>query len=80
MIFGVFITHKKYNLTDYAIVMCMVVGLAIFMHADATSSAVFEPLGVILLVRSCFCVALFYPPQAIEVLHTWRKEKMYLFL
>ena len=52
MIFGVFITHKKYNVTDYAIVMCMVVGLAIFMHADATSSAVFEPLGVILLVRS----------------------------
>ena len=61
MIFGVFITHKKYNVTDYAIVMCMVVGLAIFMHADATSSAVFEPLGVILLVRSysvllCFAI------------------------
>ena len=51
MIFGVFITHKRYNLTDYAIVLCMVIGLVIFMHADATSSAVFEPLGVILLVR-----------------------------
>jgi UAA transporter family len=50
MIFGVFITHKKYNLTDYSIVMCMVVGLVVFMHADATSSAVFQPLGVILLV------------------------------
>lgn len=51
MIFGVFITHKKYNLTDYAIVLFMVVGLAVFMHADATSSAVFEPIGVFLLVR-----------------------------
>mmetsp|Transcript_287 Transcript_287/g.708 ORF Transcript_287/g.708 Transcript_287/m.708 type:complete len:512 (-) Transcript_287:178-1713(-) len=55
MIFGVFITHKKYNVTDYAIVLCMVVGLAIFMHADATSSAVFEPLGVILLMVSLTC-------------------------
>jgi UAA transporter family len=51
MIFGVFITHKRYKLIDYVIVLCMVVGLAIFMHADATSSAVFQPLGVIMLVR-----------------------------
>jgi hypothetical protein len=51
MIFGVFITHKRYQLADYAIVLCMVLGLAIFMHADATSSAVFQPLGVIMLVR-----------------------------
>lgn len=52
MIFGVCITHKRYNLTDYAIVLCMVLGLAIFMHADATSSAVFQPAGVIMLVCS----------------------------
>jgi hypothetical protein len=51
MIFGVLITHKRYKLVDYAIVLCMVLGLAIFMHADATSSAVFQPLGVIMLVR-----------------------------
>lgn len=63
MIFGVFITHKRYKLMDYAIVLCMVIGLAIFMHADATSSAVFQPLGVIMLVRrrymSARCFSLF---------------------
>lgn len=52
MIFGVCITHKRYGLTDYAIVLCMVFGLVIFMHADATSSAIFEPMGVGMLVRS----------------------------
>jgi UAA transporter family len=51
MLFGVLITHKRYNLMDYFIVVCMVVGLVVFMHADATSSAVFEPIGVIMLVR-----------------------------
>jgi hypothetical protein len=51
MIFGVFITHKRYKAMDYIIVLCMVFGLAIFMHADATSSAVFQPVGVIMLVR-----------------------------
>lgn len=50
MIFGVFITKKVYKLMDYFVVMCMVTGLAIFMHADANSSAVFQPLGVIMLV------------------------------
>mmetsp|Transcript_24994 Transcript_24994/g.58652 ORF Transcript_24994/g.58652 Transcript_24994/m.58652 type:complete len:489 (-) Transcript_24994:40-1506(-) len=55
MIFGVCITQKRYNLTDYAIVLCMVLGLAIFMHADATSSAVFQPAGVIMLTISLMC-------------------------
>lgn len=52
MIFGVLIMKKSYKLMDYFVVMCMVAGLAIFMHADANSSAVFQPLGVIMLVRS----------------------------
>jgi hypothetical protein len=51
MFFGVLITKKKYKFMDYFVVMCMVVGLAIFMHADANSSAIFQPLGVIMLVR-----------------------------
>ncbi|KAL3905317.1 MAG: hypothetical protein SGILL_009726 [Bacillariaceae sp.] len=55
MIFGVLITHKRYKLMDYAIVLCMVFGLAVFMHADATSSAVFQPLGVIMLTISLLC-------------------------
>lgn len=55
MIFGVCITNKRYSITDYTIVLCMVVGLAIFMHADATSSAVFQPAGVIMLTVSLMC-------------------------
>mmetsp|Transcript_7177 Transcript_7177/g.13271 ORF Transcript_7177/g.13271 Transcript_7177/m.13271 type:complete len:316 (-) Transcript_7177:211-1158(-) len=55
MIFGVFITHKRYKMIDYAIVLCMVIGLAVFMHADATSSAVFQPIGVIMLTVSLLC-------------------------
>jgi len=55
MIFGVIIAGKKYQFMDYFVVMCMVVGLAIFMHADATSSAVFQPLGVVMLTVSLFC-------------------------
>lgn len=60
MIFGVLITHKKYNLMDYAIVMCMVVGLVIFMHADATSSAIFQPMGVVMLVCACVFLMLLF--------------------
>ena len=56
MLFGVCITHKRYNLTDYAIVLCMVFGLVIFMHADATSSAVFQPAGVVMLVCTILLV------------------------
>ena len=52
MIFGVIIAKKVYKVIDYLIVVCMVLGLAIFMHADANSSAVFQPAGVIMLVRS----------------------------
>ena len=55
MIFGVLITGKKYRPIDYLIVVCMVIGLAIFMHADANSSAVFQPLGVIMLTVSLIC-------------------------
>jgi len=50
MIFGFFITRKVYKPMDYFVVLCMVAGLAIFMHADANSSAVFQPIGVVMLV------------------------------
>jgi hypothetical protein len=53
MLFGVLIHKIKYKFMDYFIVMCMVAGLAIFMHADANSSAVFQPVGVMMLVRTC---------------------------
>jgi len=55
MLFGVLITRKKYQLMDYFVVLCMVAGLVIFMHADSTSSAVFQPLGVVMLTISLLC-------------------------
>lgn len=55
MLFGVVISRKTYGWRDYAIVVCMCVGLALFMHADATSSAVFHHMGVIMLVVSLVC-------------------------
>jgi len=55
MLFGVLITRKKYQFMDYFVVLCMVAGLVIFMHADATSSAVFQPSGVIMLTISLLC-------------------------
>jgi UAA transporter family len=55
MLFGVIISRKSYGWKDYAIVVCMCVGLALFMHADATSSAVFHHMGVVMLIVSLVC-------------------------
>ncbi|KAL7488000.1 hypothetical protein ACHAW6_013594 [Cyclotella cf. meneghiniana] len=55
MLFGVLVTKKRYGLADYGIVGLMVAGLAIFMHADMHSSAVFQPWGVIMLTISLLC-------------------------
>jgi len=55
MLFGVLLSKKTYHLVDYMIVFCIVGGLAIFMHADANSSAVFAPTGVIMLTVSLIC-------------------------
>jgi hypothetical protein len=76
MLFGVLIIKKKYKFMDYFVVMCMVYGLAIFMHADATSSAVFQPKGVIMLVRVFlyFCFLLLLKGLS------WLTSHIYLFL
>ena len=55
MLFGLIIVKKRYKQSDYAAVLLMVVGLFMFLHADATSAAVFEPLGVIMLVSTPQC-------------------------
>lgn len=55
MLFGVLIFRKRYRILDYLIVLLMVTGLAIFMHADATSSAVFNPMGITMLTVSLIC-------------------------
>ncbi|KAL3816994.1 hypothetical protein ACHAXA_010114 [Cyclostephanos tholiformis] len=55
MMFGVIVSKKRYGLTDYSIVGIMVTGLAMFFHADANTSAVFNPLGIIMLTISLLC-------------------------
>ena len=55
MLFGVLVTQKRYTMGDYGIVGLMVTGLGIFMHADSKTSAVFQPLGVIMLIISLLC-------------------------
>lgn len=55
MLFGTLVGRKRYKLMDYLVVMLMVSGLVIFMHADAKSSAVFQPLGIVMLTTSLMC-------------------------
>jgi len=55
MLFGVVIGRKRYQALDYMIVFAMVAGLAVFMHADANSSAVFHHMGVVMLTVSLVC-------------------------
>ena len=57
MLFGTIVSRKRYKLMDYLVVLLMVSGLAIFMHADSQSSAVFQPIGIIMLTISLCCDA-----------------------
>jgi UAA transporter family len=57
MLFGVVLLRKAYRWTEYASAVCMCAGLALFLHADATSSAVFHHRGVLMLVVSLVCDA-----------------------
>ena len=55
MLFGVVVAKKRYGIADYSIVALMVAGLALFMHADSHSSAVFQPVGIAMLTVSLLC-------------------------
>jgi adenosine 3'-phospho 5'-phosphosulfate transporter B3 len=55
MLFGVMVARKRYRPLDYLVVVLMVTGLVIFMHADANSSAVFDSMGIFMLTISLLC-------------------------
>ena len=55
MFFGIILIGKQYRLVDYVVVLGLIAGLAIFMQADASSSAIFEPIGVLMLTVSLLC-------------------------
>jgi hypothetical protein len=52
MLFGVIVSKKRYGMADFGIVGLMVAGLGLFMHADSHTSAVFQPIGIIMLIIS----------------------------
>jgi drug/metabolite transporter (DMT)-like permease len=56
MILGVFIGNKTYRCRDYAAAGLLVLGLAMFLHADTRdSSVVFHPAGIVMMVVSLLC-------------------------
>lgn len=55
MLFGVLIARRRYESRDYAVVGMMVLGLSVFMHADCKTSAIFQPIGVCMLIISLMC-------------------------
>lgn len=55
MLIGVVVSKKRYSTKEVAHVVAMVLGLAVFLHADASSAAIFQPLGVIMLIVSLIC-------------------------
>jgi hypothetical protein len=51
ILFGLLVLRRKYPVHDYIIAALTVTGLALFLHADSTSSAVFRSMGIVMLVR-----------------------------
>ena len=49
MLFGRIFSNRHYRNADYVVVSLMVTGLALFMHADSRTSAIFHPLGMVML-------------------------------
>jgi hypothetical protein len=54
MMMGLVIGRKKYKKSDYIMVVMLVTGLAMFLHADMTTNAVFHPIGVLMLVSEMY--------------------------
>ena len=54
MIFGTILRLKSYK-PESMVVASLVFGLALFLHEDAKSDALFHYLGVIILVLSLLC-------------------------
>lgn len=55
MFLGIVISGKSYSRREYINVFLLVIGLLIFLKADAKSSAVFHPIGVLMLAGALLC-------------------------
>ncbi len=62
ILFGAFYHKKRYPIKDYTAVALIVLGLLIFIHADAKYSPSYETLGVMLL-----CISLFLEGAVINI-------------
>ena len=60
MLVGAIVSRKRYSWFEYLQVVCMVIGLVIFLHADASRAAIFQPAGVMMLVCNKLVVAHFF--------------------
>jgi hypothetical protein len=49
--FGLVVLRRRYPIHDYIIAVLTVTGLALFLHAESTSSTIFQSMGVVMLVR-----------------------------
>jgi len=60
MISGIVIGRKRYSVQDFILVICLLLGLLIFLHADLKSvSTVFHPIGVCLMISALFVDGIF---------------------
>jgi len=55
IITGIVFGRKKYHFLDYVTASLIVLGLAMFLHADSTVAVVFHPAGITFLMISLTC-------------------------
>merc|ERR1712183_617109 len=55
---GQLFVGKRYNMSDYFVVFLIIIGLGMFLHADATTSVIFHPVGIAFLVSMCMSCTL----------------------
>ena len=53
---GQIFVGKRYSTSDYIVVFLIIIGLRMFLHADAITSVIFHPIGIALLVSVCVCM------------------------
>jgi drug/metabolite transporter (DMT)-like permease len=59
MLWGALYLRRRYSLRQYACVCAMVVGLVVFLEADAATPVLFSATGVALMV-ACVLLDCFY--------------------
>mmetsp|Transcript_42265 Transcript_42265/g.112854 ORF Transcript_42265/g.112854 Transcript_42265/m.112854 type:complete len:294 (+) Transcript_42265:169-1050(+) len=80
MLFGVVFYGKRYKLSEYGVMGVLVLGLVIFMGADATTSPDFDPIGVVLILASLMVDACIINLQEYMFNHFQSDEEEMIFM